>query len=98
MNSSCAACHGLNGKGEGPVSAELKTKPSELTLIAKRNDGVFPADVLYRIIDGRRTFRAHGTYEMPVWGFVFRRSDPEDLRPASKQAGEGRGQQRQKEA
>ena len=77
--SNCAACHGQNGKGDGPVSVELRTKPSDLTLIAKRNGGVFPADVLYRIIDGRRTIRAHGTYEMPVWGFVFQRSDPEDV-------------------
>ena len=75
--SHCAACHGQNGKGDGPVSVELRTKPSDLTLIAKRNGGVFPVDVLYRIIDGRR--RAHGTYEMPVWGFVFQRSDPEDV-------------------
>jgi mono/diheme cytochrome c family protein len=77
--SNCAACHGPNGKGDGPLSAELRTKPSDLTLIGKRNGGVFPADVLYRIIDGRKTIRAHGTYEMPVWGFVFRRSDPEDV-------------------
>jgi hypothetical protein len=21
----------------------------------------------------------HGTYEMPVWGFAFQRSDPEDV-------------------
>ena len=77
--SSCAACHGQNGKGDGPVSAELRTKPSDLTMIAKHNGGIFPADVLYQIIDGRRTLRAHGTYEMPVWGSVFRRSEPEDV-------------------
>jgi mono/diheme cytochrome c family protein len=77
--SNCAACHGQSGKGDGPVSAELRTKPTDLTLIAKRNGGVFPADVLYRVIDGRKTIRAHGTYEMPVWGLVFLRSDPEDV-------------------
>lgn len=77
--SNCAACHGQSGKGDGPVSVELRAKPTDLTLIAKRNGGVFPADVLYRIIDGRKTVRAHGTYEMPVWGFVFLRSDPEDV-------------------
>jgi hypothetical protein len=75
--SNCAACHGQNGKGDGPVSAELRTKPSDLTLIARRNDGVFPADVLYRIIDGRRTGRAHGSYEMPVWGLLLG-TDSED--------------------
>jgi hypothetical protein len=74
--SSCAACHGKNGKGDGPVSRELRTRPSDLTLIAKNNGGVFPSDVLYRIIDGRRTIRAHGNYEMPVWGSAF--LGPED--------------------
>jgi mono/diheme cytochrome c family protein len=77
--SNCAACHGRSGKGDGPVSVELRTKPTNLTLIAQRNGGVFPVDVLYRVIDGRKTIRAHGTYEMPVWGFVFIRSDPEDV-------------------
>ena len=76
--SHCAACHGENGKGEGPASAGLRTKPSDLTAIAKKNGGVFPTEVLYRIIDGRRTIRAHGTYEMPVWGSVFSGSEPED--------------------
>lgn len=75
----CAACHGQNGKGDGSVSAELRTKPSDLTLIAKRNGGVFPTEVLYQIIDGRRTIRAHGTYEMPVWGSVFQSSGPENV-------------------
>ena len=75
----CAACHGQNGKGDGSVSAELRTKPSDLTLIAKRNGGVFPTEVLYQIIDGRRTIRAYGTYEMPVWGSVFQSSGPENV-------------------
>jgi mono/diheme cytochrome c family protein len=74
----CAECHGQNGKGDGPVSVELRTKPSDLTLIAERNGGVFPADVLYRIIDGRKTIRAHGTFEMPVWGPVYLRAASED--------------------
>src|SRR5262249_21208500 len=77
--SNCGACHGQNGKGDGPVSAELRTKPPDLTLIVRRNDGVFPADVLYRIIDGRRTIRAHGSYEMPVWGFLFLGTDSEGV-------------------
>jgi Cytochrome C oxidase, cbb3-type, subunit III len=69
--SHCAACHGKDGKGDGPVSMELRTKPADLTSLAKNNGDVFPGEVLYRIIDGRRTIRSHGTYEMPVWGFVF---------------------------
>jgi len=75
---SCAACHGKTGRGDGPLVPDLKTPPPNLTLLAKNNGGVFPTEVLYRIIDGRRTIRAHGTYDMPVWGFVFQRSDTED--------------------
>ena len=75
----CASCHGKTGKGDGPVSPELRTKPSDLTSLAKNNGGVFPAEILYRIIDGRRTIRSHGTYEMPVWGFVFPNSGSKDV-------------------
>jgi mono/diheme cytochrome c family protein len=75
---SCAACHGKTGRGDGPLVPDLKTQPPNLTLLSKKNDGVFPTEVLYRIIDGRRTIRAHGTYDMPVWGFVFQKSGTED--------------------
>jgi mono/diheme cytochrome c family protein len=37
----CAACHGIDGKGKGPLSADLKTAPADLSIIAKRNGGVF---------------------------------------------------------
>jgi mono/diheme cytochrome c family protein len=77
-DSSCAVCHGQDGKGNGPLSPELRTRPPDLTLIAKNNGGVFPTEVLRQIIDGRRTIRAHGTYEMPVWGLAFQ-SGPEDV-------------------
>jgi hypothetical protein len=58
----------LTAKGDGPVGETLRTRPPDLTLLAKKNEGVFPAEVLYQIIDGRKTLRAHGNYEMPVWG------------------------------
>jgi mono/diheme cytochrome c family protein len=66
--SNCGSCHGSSGKGDGPVAGALRTLPPDLTLLAKNNGGVFPAVVLHQIIDGRRTLRAHGNYEMPVWG------------------------------
>jgi mono/diheme cytochrome c family protein len=68
FDSNCASCHGKSGKGDGPVGEALRTAPSDLTVLAKNNDGVFPTEVLYLVIDGRRTLRAHGNYEMPVWG------------------------------
>ena len=70
--SSCAACHGIDGKGSGPVSKELKTPPADLTVLAKNNNGVFPYDTVYQMIDGRNsTVVAHGTREMPIWGYRF---------------------------
>jgi len=69
--SSCAPCHGVDAKGSGVFSVELKLKepPPDLTGLAKRNDGVFPARAVNEIIDGRTPLAAHGTREMPIWGF-----------------------------
>ncbi len=70
--SSCAACHGPDAKGDGPVRKNLKTPPTDLTVLAKNNNGVFPFDRVYEIIDGRNsTISSHGTREMPVWGYRF---------------------------
>jgi mono/diheme cytochrome c family protein len=70
--SSCAACHGIDAKGNGPVSKELKTPPTDLTVLAKKNNGVFPLNTMYEIIDGRNpTISSHGTREMPIWGYRF---------------------------
>ncbi len=70
--SSCAACHGIDAKGDGPVSKELKTPPTDLTVLAKSNNGTFPYDVVYQMIDGRNTtIASHGTREMPIWGYRF---------------------------
>jgi mono/diheme cytochrome c family protein len=64
----CASCHGNTGKGDGPVALELVHKPSDLTQIARKNDGKFPFWQVYQTINGRRIPRAHGKPEMPVWG------------------------------
>lgn len=69
--SSCAACHGIDGKGNGPVREELKTRPTDLTLLAKRNNGAFPSSALSEVIDGTRQSRAHGNRDMPVWGLRY---------------------------
>ena len=38
----CTACHGANGRGEGPGAAGLSPKPTDLTLLARNNGGTFP--------------------------------------------------------
>ncbi len=70
---SCAPCHGKDGKGIGPVSAALKTPPPDLTVLAKKNNGLFPVTAVYEMIDGRRSVGAHGPREMPIWGDRFKR-------------------------
>jgi mono/diheme cytochrome c family protein len=70
--SSCAACHGIDAKGNGPVSKGLKTRPPDLTVLAKNNRGMFPYNTVYEMIDGRNSMIAsHGTPEMPIWGYRF---------------------------
>ena len=67
----CAACHGREGRGDGPVAPGLVKKPVDLTALSAKNAGTFPYEKVARSIDGRETARAHGTPDMPVWGEVF---------------------------
>lgn len=69
----CAACHGADGAGSGPVSEYMTIVVPPLTGLAAANDGVFPLQKVVEIIDGRTDVRAHGS-GMPVWGAVF--ADP----------------------
>ncbi len=69
--SSCASCHGSDAKGDGPVAAVLKQRPADLTILAKKNGGVFPVEKVYRVIDGREEVASHGSREMPIWGYRF---------------------------
>jgi mono/diheme cytochrome c family protein len=71
-DASCAVCHGFNGRGGGPFASQLNVKVPDLTVIAKNNQGIFPFDRVYQIIDGRQEVKAHGTREMPIWGRAFR--------------------------
>jgi hypothetical protein len=64
---SCASCHGLTGRGDGPLAAELEVKPANLTKIAARRDGLWPMVEVMSIIDGyhRRTLTRE---KMPIFG------------------------------
>lgn len=67
----CAVCHGVAGKGDGPVVGQLKSKVPDLTVLARENGGVFPFDRVYQVIDGRREVKTHGPREMPIWGRAY---------------------------
>jgi len=67
----CAACHGANGKGDGPAAELLKTPPADLTTMAKHNNGKFPADHFEAVLRFGVGGHAHGTIDMPIWGPLF---------------------------
>lgn len=69
----CASCHGSGGRGDGPLTRELRTRPADLTALARLNNGAFPREAVRAFITGTgRTVAAHGTTEMPIWGPLFR--------------------------
>jgi hypothetical protein len=43
----------------------------DLTGLASRNGGEFPSQYVRDMIDGRSPVVAHGTRQMPVWGYEF---------------------------
>lgn len=64
----CAACHGGDARGGGDFGTLLAIPPPDLTRIALRHGGDFPAVQVAETIDGRRELRAHGDPDMPIWG------------------------------
>lgn len=73
---SCLPCHGIDGRGDGPAAEHLEPRPTDLTAIARLNDGEFPAEGLALVIDGRAIVAAHGARTMPVWGERYRAPIP----------------------
>ena len=68
--SSCAPCHGVDARGHGFLNSVLKVPGPDLTTLAKRNRGAFPFAAVTKVIEGRTPSDAHGTQEVPVWGFA----------------------------
>ena len=65
----CAACHGVDATGGGPLAATLELSPPDLTRIAARNGGAFPrAQVLSQIDGYTRRDQADG---MPEFGALL---------------------------
>ncbi len=69
FRNSCASCHGADGKGAGFLTRIFRgVDPGDLTQLSKNNEGVFPLDRVFEVIDGRKEVAAHGERKMPVWG------------------------------
>jgi hypothetical protein len=67
----CAACHGTNGKGNGPALRALNSRPEDLTMLARNNGGKFPVDHVVSVLRFGSTSQAHDSINMPVWGPIL---------------------------
>ena len=76
----CAACHGVDAKGRGPLAPLLKTPPPNLTTLAKRHLGKFPYDYVASVLEFGPGVSAHGSSDMPTWGPIFRHFDNQNER------------------
>lgn len=76
----CATCHGVDGRGNGPVAEFMTVPMPDLTLLEALNNGVYPSEEIYNAIEGNEDVRAHGSRDMPVWGNVWGEVDGEPVR------------------
>jgi mono/diheme cytochrome c family protein len=67
----CAVCHGVDAKGKGPAASAMKIAPPDLTLLAKKDGGKYPAAHVAAVIRGQAAVVSHGSQDMPVWGPLF---------------------------
>jgi len=81
---SCLSCHGVGGRGDGPLARFLTVKPTDLTALARNNGGqypnlkagAYPFLRVYQVVDGRADVAAHGDRAMPVWGKRYLMEQP----------------------
>lgn len=66
----CVTCHGMEGRGDGPMTQVLTIVPPDLTRLTSDNEGTFPISRVVARIDGRMPLLGHGG-PMPVFGDLF---------------------------
>jgi len=71
FESYCAVCHGKDAKGNGPAASALKIPPTDLTLLAQKSGGKYPASHVAAVLRGQATNPSHGSQDMPIWGPLF---------------------------
>jgi len=67
----CAPCHGVDGRGQGPVASALKTPPVDLSVLRRNNNGKFPDAHIVTVLENGSEISSHGSAEMPVWGPIL---------------------------
>ena len=79
---SCASCHGADGTGAGFLARLFRgINPGDLTQLSAGNDGSFPIERVFSVIDGRTEVAAHGDRKMPVWGDRYMNAAMSDYGP-----------------
>ena len=71
----CAPCHGVDGKGNGPVASALKKQPTNLAALSRNHGGKFPSTHIVSVLEFGAANPSHGTAEMPVWGPMLESMD-----------------------
>ena len=71
FQSYCAVCHGTDAKGGGPAVSALKVPPADLTGLAKKHGGNYPASHVAAVLRGEADLASHGSKDMPIWGPLF---------------------------
>jgi mono/diheme cytochrome c family protein len=71
----CAPCHGADGRGNGPMAGALKSQPTDLTAMAKMNNGKYPDTHVAAVLRFGASQPSHGTSQMPVWGPLLGKMD-----------------------
>ena len=71
FNSYCAVCHGKDAKGNGPAASAMKNAPTDLTKLAQKEGGKYPAAHVAAVIRGQASTPSHGSQDMPIWGPLF---------------------------
>ena len=72
----CASCHGSDAKGHGPALKALSRRPPNLTTLASRNHGTYPALHVAQTLRGEGASLGHVEKDMPEWGEIFRSLNP----------------------
>ena len=66
----------MDAKGNGPAAFAMRTPPVDLTMLARRHEGRYPAGYVVALLQFGRSLAAHGSEDMPVWGSRFKEIDP----------------------
>lgn len=77
-DTNCAICHGPAGKGDGSLQPLLRISATDLTQLARKNQGILPVTRMYDVIDGAGV-PSHGSRDMPIWGRTYQAEHAQNL-------------------